>query len=67
MLDPVYLWGNSGGGNYDDPAIGDYDPDQCGGGPASSEFIQAGRDFHVGEMKPGYVKYAYPHPLREGR
>jgi hypothetical protein len=67
VLDPVYLWGNTGGGNYDDPGIADYDPDECAAGRMTTDFIRAGRDFYVAEMKPGYAKFTYPHPLRVGR
>ncbi|MBX3269918.1 MAG: hypothetical protein KF729_06635 [Sandaracinaceae bacterium] len=67
VTDPVYLWGNTGGGNYDAPAVGDYDPDECGNGLRAADFIQAGRDFFTGTPRPGYTKYAYPHPLRAGR
>lgn len=63
----MYLWGNTGGANYDDPGLTDYDPDQCGGGPPASDFIRAGRDYHTDTMRPGYTKFAYPHPLRAGR
>jgi hypothetical protein len=62
--DPVYLWGNTGGGNYTAPGLDDYDPNECGGSaPSTGTYIQAGRDFVLG-VKPGYSKYAYPHPLR---
>jgi hypothetical protein len=67
VLDPVYLWGNTGGGNYSSPGIADYDPDECGTGLSSSDFIQRGRDFYVDTIRPGYAKYTYPHPLRAGR
>src|SRR5262249_6188432 len=63
VTDPVYIWGNSGGGSST-PALEDYAPNECASGAASvSEFIQAGRDFVVGTPKPGYAKYVYPHPL----
>lgn len=65
-LEPVYLWGNTGAGNYDAPAIADYSPDECGGGPPVSGFIQSGRDFYVGTPRPGYAPYQYPHPLALG-
>lgn len=66
VTDPVYLWGNTGGGNYGSPAINDYSPNECGSGaPSSSAFITNGRDYVVG-VKPGYQKYPYPHPLRGG-
>lgn len=64
ISDPVYIWGNTGGGNQT-PALTEYSPDQCGGGPSISQFVQAGRDYVLG-ARPGYVKYPYPHPLRAG-
>jgi hypothetical protein len=64
--DPVYIWGNTGGGNST-PGLSDYSPNECGpGAPSVTQFIQAGRDFIVNVPKPGYVKYYYPHPLRRG-
>jgi chitodextrinase len=66
FTDPVYIWGNSGGGSST-PGLSDYSPNECGtGAPAVSQFIQAGRDFVVGTKKPDYTKYVYPHPLRGG-
>src|SRR5690606_23480511 len=64
ISDPVYIWGNTGGGNQT-PALTEYSPDQCGGGPSISQFVQARRDYVLG-ARPGYVKYPYPHPLRAG-
>jgi hypothetical protein len=64
VTDPVYIWGNTGGGNSN-PGLSDYSPNECGAGaPSVTQFIQAGRDYVVGAPKPGYVKYTYPHPLR---
>jgi hypothetical protein len=65
ISDPVYIWGNTGGGNYNSPSLENYDPDECGGGPAITQFVQAGRDFVLGP-RPNYAKYTYPHPLRSG-
>jgi hypothetical protein len=62
FTEPVYIWNNTGGGDQN-PDLSDYSPDQCGGGPSVSSFIQAGRDYVVGVAKPGYTKYPYPHPL----
>ena len=39
------------------------EPDQCGHGLVTSAFVKPGRDYITG-AKPGYSKYAYPHPLR---
>jgi len=61
--EPVYIWGNTGGGNVQ-PSVENYAPDQCGGGADISAFVQAGREYVVGISRPGYAKYKYPHPLR---
>lgn len=63
-MDPVYISGNSGGGNYGAPSLEDYSPDECAGGPPVSDFIQVNRDYYLGTVRPGYAKYQYPHPLR---
>ena len=64
--EPAYIWGNTGF----QPAISvttDGNPcvaNQYGHVPDSpTNYIQAGRDYKL-EPKPGYVKFAYPHPLR---
>ncbi len=63
-LEPIYLWGNTGGGNYDSPGILEYSPNECGAGaPSVTTFIQANREFYTQTPKPGYVPYTYPHPL----
>jgi hypothetical protein len=64
ITDPVYIWNNTGGGAQA-PGITDYNPDECGRNLQTSNFVQSGRDFVMGP-KPGYTKYAYPHPLRTG-
>lgn len=64
VTDPVCIWGNTGGGNYDRPGITDSQPDQCGQGQLSANYIKAGRDYIIGSPKPGYTEYPYPHPLR---
>ena len=65
VVDPLYLWGNSGGGNYDNPGLSDYD-DECGNGQFSKDYIRKDRDYLAGTARPGYTPYAYPHPLRTG-
>lgn len=64
IVDPIYIWGNNGSGN-ETPTLLNYSPDQCGGGPAIGQFVQAGRDFIVGTPRPDYTPFVYPHPLRE--
>jgi hypothetical protein len=64
VRDPVYIWGNTGGGNYDNPGISDSQPDECGNGQLSANYIKPGRDYVTGSAKPNYIKYRYPHPLR---
>jgi hypothetical protein len=63
ITDPVYVWGNTGTGNYN--TIGYFDnTNACGNGLSSSSVIVAGRDVLYGTAKPGYTPYTYPHPLR---
>ena len=66
VSDPVYLWGNSGGGDYDNPGLDQFSPDACGSNQQVSNYIQAGRDYFTGTARPGYTPYTYPHPLRSG-
>jgi hypothetical protein len=65
-LEPMYIWNQSF-----TPSISDYEtgqPDTCSGAPTgydrSSNYLVNGRDYYLGTVKPGYTKYAYPHPLR---
>lgn len=60
VTDPVYIWGNTGVWRND---VVDYQPDECGNGQSVADYVQEGRDFVYGP-RPGYAKYAYPHPLR---
>ncbi len=66
ITDPVYIWGNTGGGNYGNPGTWDFTPDKCGNGLTSAAVIQSGRDYKPNTAKPGYTPYTYPHPLRKG-
>ena len=61
ILDPLYIWNNPG-----QPRVGmnDYDPDEVGKNHRTADYLKPDRDYHVGVPKPGYAKYAYPHPLR---
>jgi hypothetical protein len=69
-LDPVYLWGNTGGGSTSSSWIGldQYTPDACGNGQLIGNYIKANRDYvdygTANTPKPGYTPYTYPHPLR---
>lgn len=61
--EPLYFWGNSGSlalnAGTSDFGAGGVNPD------ISANYIIANRDyFNDGTARPGYVKYAYPHPLR---
>ena len=63
--DPIYIWGNTGSGTTGSNFVGvnQYAPDDCGNGQLVSKYVQAGRDYVLGQ-KPGYSPYTYPHPLR---
>jgi hypothetical protein len=66
VSDPVYIWSNSGGTIWERPGIGDWQPDQCGNGQVSDNYIKLNRDYIVGTVRPGYKPYTYPHPVRAG-
>ena len=62
--EPLYIWGNSR-----PPAVAreEYGGTDCVSPDSTMDYIVAGRDFiEDGTKKPGYVKYTYPHPLRQG-
>ena len=64
-IEPIYLWNNTGAGNYASPARVEYTPNVCGAmAPSVVDFVQPGRDYYLSTAKPGYTPYAYPHPLR---
>lgn len=62
---PLAIWNNTGAGTLDANFIArtNYSPDECGGGPDVTTFIQEGRDY-ITSAASGYTKYTYPHPLR---
>jgi hypothetical protein len=63
-LEPIYLWNNTGGGNYDSPGVPDYSPNECGASaPSSATYVQENREYYLDTPKPGYTPYTYPHPL----
>jgi hypothetical protein len=59
--EPDYIWNNTGGGGNKTSLT--EETSQCGTNQHLSEYVQAERDYILGP-KPGYVKYAYPHPAR---
>jgi hypothetical protein len=62
--EPMYIWNNTSNGSIL-VDTSDYGSDECPGGDESSAYVQAGRDYFLDAgPKPGYQKYAYPHPLR---
>ncbi len=63
VVEGVYIWNNSGGGESS-PRLQNFSPDECSGGADINVHVQHGRDFFVGAPKPGYSKYRYPHPMR---
>jgi hypothetical protein len=68
-IEPVYIWNNVGGGNYNNPGIGDFscgDPQACADcatDPSSADVIKINREYFVNTAKPGYTPFVYPHPL----
>jgi hypothetical protein len=64
--DPIYVWGNTGSatGEKDFVSLYQYSPDDCGNGQLIENYVQAGREYKVGTVRPGYAPYTYPHPLR---
>jgi hypothetical protein len=63
-LEPIYLWNNTGGGNYDAPGVLDYSPNECSASADSATtYVQKNREFYTSTPKPGYTPYTYPHPL----
>jgi hypothetical protein len=63
--DPIYIWGNTGTGAS---KFGMNDqPDSCGNGLTTSDFLHSGTDYFLDAgAKPGWSRYPYPHPLRQG-
>jgi hypothetical protein len=72
-LEPIYVWDNTGAGNYNAPSIQDYPvgiSQSCPGDdetlPRATDYIVVNRDFYLNTAKPGYTPYTYPHPLIAG-
>ena len=82
LSDPVYIWGNTGTGQGSaDYSIEDETPNGCtaninpstGVEYQTSDFYKSGRDYFYDDKgsstsgaKPGWTRYPYPHPLRNG-
>jgi hypothetical protein len=72
VIDPCYYWNNTGTGGYNGGTnpnyfgVSDFNPDQCGNGLTSSNFIINGTHFFPNTARPGWVPYTYPHPLVSG-
>ena len=65
--DPLYIWGNTDTGatnvGLDSTTDASFPKDSCNNGEVTSTFIQANGDYFVGQAKPNYTPYTYPHPL----
>ncbi len=62
---PVAIWNNTGAGTGSGNfiSLSNFSPDQCGGGPPVTDYIQSGRDY-ITSAPSAYTKFTYPHPLR---
>jgi hypothetical protein len=61
FTDPIYIWGNN-----KTPSLG---TGWGWGNPCGltwGDFVREGRDYVLGQAKPGYTAYVYPHPLAQG-
>lgn len=66
--EPIYIYNNvDENGDPITPGVG---LNGAGGDPLAddvNDYVQAGRDYIIdGTAKPGFVKFEYPHPAREG-
>jgi len=63
--EPIYVWNITG---MPTPGVDVIDSGQnaCSNPDSPSSYIQPGRDYFLGTAKPGYQKFVYPHPLRNG-
>jgi len=74
ISDPVYVWGNTGtgqGSTYYGTNDNAGQGSACSNGVTTTNFYVSGRDYFYDDSgsatsgaKPGWVRYAYPHPLR---
>lgn len=69
--DPIYIWNNTGAGQTN---VGLNDSDMsCSTGNTTATFFVRNRDYFVdgtsnpnNGAKPGWARFTYPHPLRQG-
>jgi hypothetical protein len=64
--EPIYIWNNTSNAEID-LRTSDFDSTECSAHDETDAYFQPGRDYFMNAgPKPGYVKFAYPHPLRRG-
>jgi hypothetical protein len=65
VLDPLYIWNNTGAETTDPAYVGTqtYAPDNCGDNEQIGTYLQEGREYFINVVKPGWAPYTYPHPL----
>ena len=65
ILDPVYIWNNTGTETADPNYVGTqtYQPDNCSNNQTIDQYLQPGRDYYVNVVSPRWSPYTYPHPL----
>lgn len=71
-IEAIYLWSNTGTGNYGSPSLIDYNCasgdacPNCNTCPVVTTYLQSGREYFTATPKPSYTAYTYPHPLVSG-
>jgi hypothetical protein len=71
-IEPIYLWNNTGTGNYNAPAVANYNCasgdacPNCSTCPLIAAYVESGREYFTSTAKPAYTPYQYPHPLTGG-
>jgi hypothetical protein len=63
---PIYQWSNTQDGKTVVLSLVESGETEGCGAQDSRDYIQKGRDFYDTTQMPGYVAYAYPHPLMSG-
>jgi hypothetical protein len=65
VLDPVYIWGNTGTETTGPDYVGTqtYEPNNCGHDNQIATYLKEGRDYYVNVAKPDWSPFTYPHPL----